>query len=408
MSDGARKQAGEEKAALAARSAAATGKPASATVASVPAAWADLPGWADDDHLAALKAFRLSCPRLLAAASGARPGKVKPTPELAIACEAALALPEKVTRAQARTFFETHFLPERLVHDAPHGLLTGYYEPLLEGSRTRDARFATPIHRRPPDLVTLIDETDRGAVGGQLTHARRTAAGLVPFATRAEITGGALASQGLELLWLADPVDVFFLQVQGSGRIRLTDGTIVRVHYDGKNGHPYTSVGRYLIDKGLFAADRMSLGALGRWLRADPSRGREAMNQNASYVFFRELADDAKGPLGALEVPLTAGRSLAVDPRYHALGAPVYVAAPTLVHAGKGAPFQRLMIAQDVGSAIKGPERGDIYFGSGDAAGRTAGVTKHPGHLFALKSRPPAAQVVTGSAVPPAKAPAKP
>ena len=289
------------------------------------------------------------------------------------------------------------------MHAAPQGLLTGYYEPLLEGSRTRTDRFQTPIHRRPPELVNIVDETQRGTVGAQLTHARQTSTGLAPFPARAEIASGVLKGRDLELLYLADPVDAFFLQIQGSGRIKLTDGTVVRVHYDGKNGHSYTSIGRYLIDKGIVAADKMSMGALGKWLRADPGRGQQVMNQNASYVFFRELPGDAKGPLGALDVQLTPGRSLAVDPGFHALGAPVYVYGPTLTHATKGAPFHRLMIAQDVGSAIKGPERGDIYFGSGDMAGRMAGITKHPGHLYVLRARGQTNDLITGSSAQPPK-----
>ena len=371
---------------------AATGPPAapagSPTFATV--GFDGLPGWAKDDHLAALKAFLVSCPKLVgaarASANSGKASRLQPPPALIAVCEAGLALPEKVTRAEARAFLERSFVPQRVVHAAPEGLLTGYYEPLIEGSRTREGRFQTPIHRRPADLVNVVDEAQRGAVGAKFTHARMTSGGLVPFPTRAEIEGGALNGQGLELLYLADPVDVFFLQIQGSGRIRLTDGTVVRVHYDGKNGHPYTSIGRYLIDKGMLAADKVSMGALGRWLRADPARGRLVMHQNASYVFFRALPDSAKGPLGVLEVPLVAGRSLAVDPSVHTLGAPVYVDAPTLTHARSGEPFQRLMVAHDVGSAIRGPERGDIYFGSGEQAGRIAGVTKHPGHLFVLKA----------------------
>ena len=373
-----------------------------ATFASV--AFADLPGWSEDDHLAAMKAFLVSCPRLASGNKSANNNKSADnksprTPSqaaLVAACDAALKLPARITRTAARTFFEQHFRPERVLHAAPHGLLTGYYEPLLEGSRKREGRFQTPILRRPADLVNLVDEASRGTVGKQLSHARRTPVGLVPFATRAEIEAGALQKQGLELLYLADDVDVFFLQIQGSGRIKLTDGSIVRVQYDGKNGHPYTSIGRYLIDKGLLAADKVSMAGLGRWLRADPARGRTVMQQNASYVFFREMSAGAEGPLGVLEIPLTPGRSLAVDTSVHALGAPVYVSAPTLTHALKGRPYNRLMIAQDVGSAIRGPERGDIYFGSGEAAGRLAGITKHPGHLFVLRAQTQGEGIVTG------------
>jgi membrane-bound lytic murein transglycosylase A len=354
--------------------------------------FADLPGWDADDHLTAFKAFRLSCPRLKAAAqAGDRAGAIAIPPSLLAACDAADALPDPVTRATARAFFEREFIPHRIVHAAKEGLLTGYYEPVLEGSRTKIGRFAMPIYRRPPDLVNLVHEAERGAKAHQLTHARKTATGIEPYATRAEIEAGALAGHDLELLYLADPIDTFFMHIQGSGRIRLTDGTTVRVHYDGKNGHPYTSIGRYLIDSELLAADQISMSALGRWLRADPERGRHVMHQNASFVFFRELqGEEARGPLGVLSIPLVAGRSLAVDAGTHAIGTPVYVSAPALTHASrtkKGGGFHRLMIAHDVGSAIRGPERGDIYFGSGEKAGRLAGITKHPGRFFVLLPR---------------------
>ena len=365
------------------------------TFAAVP--FSALPGWPDDDHLAALKAFLVSCPRLTAAVkAGDKTGRTSTPPPLLAACEAALQLGAKVTRAQAKAYFEQHFSPERVIHAANQGLLTGYYEPLIEGSRTREGRFQTPILRRPADLVNLVDEASRGTVGKQLSHARKTAAGLVPFATRGEIDAGALQGQNLELLYLTDAVDVFFLQIQGSGRVKLTDGNTIRVQYDGKNGHPYTSIGRYLIDNNLLAADKVSMASLGRWLRADTPRGLGVMHQNASYVFFREMPAASAGPLGVLEIPLTPGRSLAVDTSVHTLGTPVYVSAPKLTHALKGRPYNRLMVAQDVGSAIRGPERGDIYFGSGEAAGRLAGVTKHPGHLFVLRARAPGGEVAVG------------
>jgi membrane-bound lytic murein transglycosylase A len=264
-------------------------------------------------------------------------------------------------------------------------LLTGYYEPLLDGAREPDARFRVPILRRPQDLVNLVAESQRGAVGSAFTHGRQTANGIVPYATREEIETGALANQGLEFLWLENEVDAFFLHIQGSGRVRLTGGSTIRITYDGKNGHPYTSIGRYLIDRGLFAADQMSLDKLRDWLRADRERGRKAMWQNKSFVFFRELdSSEAESALGVLEIPLSDGRSLAVDTGFHAIGTPVYVIAPSLKHAGGAQGFQRLMIAQDVGSAIRGPERGDIYFGSGGEAGKLAGITKHPGRFIVL------------------------
>lgn len=285
----------------------------------------------------------------------------------------------------AREFFEMHFIPHRVVHAEPQGLLTGYYEPVIAGSRTRTGRFTVPVLRRPADLVNLVADSERGAKADALTHARRTATGTEPYATRAEIEEGALAGQGLELVWLEDPVDAFFLHVQGSGLIAFADGTTARITYDGKNGHPYTSVGRYLIDAGLFPADQMSLDALKDFLKADSARGIAAMRQNKSYIFFRELTGEAAASaLGAMEIPLSDHRSLAVDTRYHDLGTPIYVVSPSLTHAGRPDGFYRLMVAQDVGSAIRGPERGDIYFGTGDEAGANAGCTKHPGNFFVL------------------------
>ncbi len=266
----------------------------------------------------------------------------------------------------------------------PKGLLTGYYEPVLEGSRTPQGKFQTPVYKRPPDLVNVVDEADRASKPDGLTHVRQTSAGQSAYPTRAEIEQGALAGKGLELLYLEDPVEVFFMHIQGSGRIHLTDGTTVRINYDGKNGHPYTSIGRYLIDNNLLAANKVSMAALGKWLREDKARGQQVMWQNRSFIFFRELANEAEGPMGAMSVALTPGRSLAVDTGYHTLGTPLYVSAPTLGHATKEGGFNRLMVAQDVGSAIKGPERGDIYFGSGDKAGKLAGVTKHEGNFFVL------------------------
>jgi len=355
-----------------------------------PATYADLPGWEEDDHLAAFRAFARSAPALIRGA-GRTSGKTCIASEtlIAAASRAAADIGRITTREAARVFFEAGFIPHRVVHRASEGLLTGYYEPVVAGSRTRQGEFTIPVYRRPPDLENLVAEEERGALAGALTHARRTADGLVPYATRSDIEGGSLAGQGLELVWLEDPVDTFFMHIQGSGRIRLPDGELIRVTYDGKNGHPYTSIGRYLIDAGLFPANDMSLDALKTWLAADPERGRQVMQQNKSFVFFRELASDS--PLGALSTPLSEGRSLAVDTAFHAIGTPIYVTAPSLNPWGGADGFNRLMVAQDVGSAIRGPERGDIYFGSGDEAGRRAGTTKHAGRFLVLLPRAPKA-----------------
>jgi len=345
-----------------------------------PVRFADLPGWGDDDHAAALAAFLRSHDGLGAAISkGASTAH-----DLLDLCREAGALGSG-SAAAARQFFETRFTPHRVSHDGGHGLLTGYYEPVVAGARQRVGPYQIPVYARPPDLINLVDESMRAA-GAALTHARRTANGIEPYATRAEIETGALDGRGLEIVYLADPVEAFFMHVQGSGCIELPDRNRVRLTYDGKNGHPYTSIGRYLAETGVFRADEITLDVLARWLRSHPERGRQVMWQNASYVFFRELASsEVQSALGVLGTPLTPGRSLAVDAGVHALGTPVYVVAPELMHAG--GPFRRLMIAQDVGSAIKGPERGDIYFGSGSEAGQRAGMTRHAGNFYVLLPR---------------------
>lgn len=354
-----------------------------------PVSFADLPGWAEDDHLSAWKAFLTSCPVLIQRSDAGKASKPM-SQALAGTCRFALeqvSSGRKMTKASARAFFETNFRPRRVDQTISGGLLTGYYEPLLQASRTPQGDFGTPVYRRPSDLVNMVSEAERGAKSDAFTHMRQTASGLAPHLTRAEIEQGGLAGQGLELLYFRDPVDVYFLQIQGSGRIELPDGRKIRIGYDGKNGYPYTSIGRELIQAGTFTSDNMSLKALSKWLKADRERAAPVMWKNQSYVFFRELSDsESGGPVGALGTALHTGRSLAVDPAYHALGSPIYVCAPSLKHATRDAAgFNRLMIAQDVGSAIKGPERGDIFFGSGDKAGSVAGVTKHPGHFFVLE-----------------------
>jgi membrane-bound lytic murein transglycosylase A len=363
-----------------------------------PVTFADLPGWDADDHLAAWKAFLASCkPVLDAKKSGDKSGETGTPQSLIDVCELALSAARdkgKFTRAQAKAFFESHFRPSRVEQAAHPGLLTGYYEPLMKGSRTPAKDFATPVYKRPTDLVNVVAESERGAKSHQLTHMRKTDKGLQPYLTRAEIEQGALRGQNLELLYFKDPVDVYFLQIQGSGRVELPDGSQIRITYDGKNGYPYTSVGKHLIEAGMFHPENMSLKALAGWLKQDRKRGEDVMWKNQSYVFFRELTGtEAEGAMGVLGIPLQPGRSLAVDTAYNAIGLPVYVSAPELTHATSSGGFQRLMIAHDVGSAIKGPERGDIFFGSGDKAGKTAGVTKHPGHFFVLEPIAAAANV---------------
>lgn len=371
------------KTALTTTGALAGGSPPGAAppIALAPATFRDVAGWTTDDHRAAFVAFLRSCPSVVA-----RDGDKRSA--LAEVCRRALARDRwRIGSSEARRFFEHFFTPHAVSHAGPAGLLTGYYEPHILGSRIRSARFRVPIYRRPSDLVNVVAESQRGAAGVALTHMRRTSNGLEPYPTRAEIEAGALAGRGLELVWVADPVDAFFAQVQGSARILLPDGTRMAISYDGKNGHPYTSIGRVLIERGAIPAEAMSMQTLGAWLRGDEARGRELMQHNASFAFFREMAPSEGGAQGALGVPLTPGRSLAVDASVHALGTPIWVDSTRLRHWGHRKPFRRLMVAQDVGSAIRGPERGDIYFGSGKLAGERAGITKHPGRFLVLLPR---------------------
>jgi len=345
-----------------------------------PIHYAELDGWQRDDHAAAFRAFARSCRKLTAGEPAA--DKDDPDKALIAVCKQALALGPRAGSAAARAFFEANFTPHAITMARPQGLVTAYYEPVLEGSRRRVKGFEVPIYRRPGDLMLLSSPVERGARNAEITAMRKTAHGEVPYPTRREIEQGALKGQGLELLYLKDPVDAYFMHVQGSARIRLVDGKTIRIGFAAKNGYPYTSIGKALIDEGEIDASSMSMQTMKAWLRAHPERARRVMWQNRSFIFFRELGPGGSGPLGAQEVALSPGRSLAVDAGFHRLGMPIWVSAPQL--EVNGAPFTRLMIAQDVGSAIQGPERGDIYWGSGETAGRRAGTVKYPGSFVVM------------------------
>ncbi|MEC9368443.1 MAG: MltA domain-containing protein [Pseudomonadota bacterium] len=332
-----------------------------------------VPGWDGDDHAAALGAYLRSCARIEAS------GKASPL------MQACLAAKKSARDAKAaRAFFETWFIPFHYPGD-DGGCVTGYYEPDLAGARTRGEGFAVPVYRRPDDLVQLSPDVERAKHNDQITAGRMEGGKAVPYATRAEIEEGSLNGRGLELMWLADPIDAYFMHVQGSGRIALAEGGHVRIGYAAKNGHPYTGIGRLLIERGEISREAMSMQALKAWLRAHPGEAKALMRENKSYIFFRELppGEGDLGPIGAQGAPLTAGRSLAVDGSLHDLGSPILVSAPDLtLHGEQG--FNRLMIAQDVGSAIKGAQRGDIFWGSGDAAGEIAGRTRHKARFYIL------------------------
>lgn len=255
----------------------------------------------------------------------------------------------------ARAFFETWFRPIRVISETkPGGFFTGYFEPTLRGARTRGGAFAVPLYRRPPDLGD--------------TRVR-------PFLDRAAIDKGALAGKGLELLWADDAIDVFFLHVQGSGRIVMADGTTVRLGYAGDNGHRYVPIGRILVERNVLKAEEVSLQSIREWLRANPSAATQVMQSNPRYIFFRVF--EGEGPVGSAGVPLTPGRSLAVDPAHAPMGIPVWI---DTTWPGPGdRPLRRLMIAQDTGAAIKGPGRGDVFWGAGAQAEEWAGAMKQPG-----------------------------
>lgn len=349
-------------------------------------AFSFLKGWQQETDLAeALAAFADCWPAFRRLGAQQRSDPI--VCSLAVLSVRAAELNEaEVTSEAARAFFEEHFLPHRVVDSAPQGLLTGYYEPILRASRSKSDEFGIPLYARPDDLVDLDEHRSLRTDGQVLTHARSTDEGLLPYATRAEIENGYLEGRGLEIAYLSDPVDAFFMQVQGSGLLEFSANERVRFGFDGKNGRPYTSIGRKIIENGLMSREDMSLQALGDWLRVDPERGRDMMRANESFVFFKETGAAATfRPTGVHDIPLTPGRSLAVDASCHPIGVPIFVASDDLKHAPwSDSGFRRLMVAQDIGSAIVGPERGDIYFGSGVAAGLAAGKTQHSGNFFVL------------------------
>lgn len=298
----------------------------------------DLNGWAAEDFSAALAVFRLTCADMAGQ-------------DWQDQCRQAANVRD------SRQFFEDGFSPVLITDGAPM-LFTGYFEPEIQGARQRGGRYQHAIYALPADLITGV-----------------------PYFTRFQIEqDGLLADKGLELAWLADPVDLFFLQVQGSGRIRLSDGDVMRVGYAGKNGHDYTSVGKVLVERGLCDAGQISSDVIRDWVRDNGDEGRALLWENKSYVFFREIAELASelGPLGAMNQPVTAGRSIAVDPAFVPLGAPVWIEKQGTE------PINRLMVAQDTGSAIKGAQRADIFFGTGNAAGVQAGAVKDGGRMIVL------------------------
>jgi membrane-bound lytic murein transglycosylase A len=353
-----------------------------------PIDWNALYGWAIDDHAAAFATFQSSCRPLLRAIP--RKSEMRPIYfALTHICRQAVAV-GRLTEEQARAFFERNFRPLRITKLGDSaGFLTGYYEPIVDGSRFPTGIFKVPIFRRPRDLVPPLNSTGPGFPNrGQ--SLRRTPSGeLVPYYDRGEILDGALDGQHLEICWIKDPTDALLIQIQGSARVRLEDGTMLRITYDAHNGYPYVPVGRILIERKLIPREEMSVERIREWMRTNPQSAEEVRRQNRSFVFFRiaGLSDEGEA-VGAQGVPLTPGRSIAVDNSLHVYGTPFFIQTGLpLANEKRPASFDRLMIAQDTGSAIVGPARADIYWGAGDQAGHIAGHLRHPGKFAMLVPR---------------------
>lgn len=355
-----------------------------------PAAYADLTGWGEDAQAKALAAFVTSCAKLLTLPDDrllGGDGYGGRAADWRVACETAAMLPPDDS-AVARAYFEQFFAPVEVRNNrATEGLFTGYYEPGLNGSRRRQGPYQVPLYLKPPDLVMVDLGRFREDLKGRRIAGRVVDGVLAPYPDRAAIQAGVLDGHALELLWVDDAVDAFFLQIQGSGRVRLDDGTVVRVGYAAQNGHPYVAIGRELIDRGAVPREQMSMQAIRDWLVQNPDQAAELFAVNPSFVFFRELG--AEGPLGAQGVTLTPERSLAVDRKWHALGVPVWLdaAAPGADGAAERS-LRRLMVAQDTGGAIRGPVRGDVFWGHGEEATLVAGGMKHPGRMWLLLPKP--------------------
>lgn len=364
----------------------ATGLPAPSEPAAV-AAFADLPGWSDDDQAEALPALAGSCTKLATLPPEhdlGGGGTAGPARHMQRICAALERTP--ITGAQdARAFLERWFVPvSGSGRPAADGLFTGYFEPEVAGRRT-SVPGAEPLYVRPPELVEVDLGSFRPALDGIRLAGRVQDGKLVPMPDRASIQQGALAGRNLELVWILDPVEAFFLHIQGSGRVRLADGSVMHVGYAGFNGHPYYAIGRTLLRRGAIGLHDMSLQSIAAWLRAHPQEMRALMAENASFVFFEER--EASAPVGTAGVPLTPRRSIAVDREYIPLHVPVWVETRVPVPGGGGAPHARLMLAQDTGAAIRGPARGDLFFGHGALAREQAGRMRAPGRIWVLVPR---------------------
>lgn len=348
-----------------------------------PVGFDQLPGWNMDKLSQALPALLRSCARFLKMPPGNPLGARIPgatAADIQPACRAAEALPANHDLA-ARAFFEEWFQPWAVSdNDKAEGLFTGYFEIELQGSVARDGTYNVPVYRKPPDHVTVNLGDFDPKLAGKTVVGRVENGKLKPYYARGDIQNGVLAGKGIELVWLKDPLDAFMLHVQGSGRVVLADGRAARIGYAANNGLPYKSIGRELIDRGELEPNGASWPDIRAWMTAHPDKAAELLAVNRRYIFFDEIVGD--GPIGAQGVALTAGRSMAVDTSYIPLGLPLWL--DTTMPGENGGPLQRLMLAQDTGSAIKGPVRGDFFWGTGDAALEQAGRMKSRGRYYLL------------------------
>lgn len=335
----------------------------------VPSEWASLPDWAAMDLAPSHAAFLQGCRAL------------KNKPVWQSSCEQAAQL-DPADNVVLHRFFEQWFSPYQLINPdgSQQGMITGYYEPRLAGSRTRNKRFRYPVYGVPADLLEIDLTEVYPQLKGMRLRGRLDGRKVVPYYTRAELDNGH-APAGRELFWVDDAVALFFLQIQGSGRIELPDGSLVKIGYADQNGHPYVSIGKKLIEMGELKPEEASMQGIKQWGERNPDKLPGLLDQNPSYVFFRELPAGLSAPLGALGVPLTGEYSLAVDPRSIPLGAPVFLST---TRPNSGEPLNRLMMAQDTGGAIKGAIRADFFWGFGDEAGALAGKMKQQGRMWVL------------------------
>ena len=359
------------------------------TLRAVP--YGQLDGWQSDDMRGSVRAFQRSCRAMVRRDDDRGVGpdtRMGTIGQWRGACETALALDADTLRKDdARAFFQSDFTPYLVGNGkTSEGLFTGYYEPELRGNLTRDGKYQTAIYLKPDDMVSVDLGEFSDELKGKKLVGRLSGSSLKPYYDRAEIEGGALSGRNLEMVWVDDAVDAFFLQIQGSGRVVLPDGSVLRIGYAATNGQAYYAIGRELIERGALTRETVSLQTIRKWLHDNPDEADAVMNTNASFVFFQPLKTDPDdpdaGPLGSQGVALEPGRSLAVDRRFHAMGVPVWLETSDPMNADR--TFHRLMVAQDTGGAIRGPVRGDIFFGPGEDAALFAGHMNRTGQKFIL------------------------